>query len=112
MKQEAKSIYEIIHQQHIEDFRPGQLEAILSVLHGQDTLAIMPTGAGKSLCYQVAAQLLPGTTIVISPLISLMKDQGDKIRELGMISQNLSSELTRKQTQTAIQKLGEGKMDI
>lgn len=58
-------------------FRPGQAEAIATVLRGESALAVMPTGAGKSLCYQLAATLLPGTALVISPLIALMKDQLD-----------------------------------
>ena len=58
-------------------FRPGQADVIAAVLRGESVLAIMPTGAGKSLCYQLAALLLPGTTLVISPLIALMKDQLD-----------------------------------
>jgi ATP-dependent DNA helicase RecQ len=60
-----------------EAFRPGQAEAIAAVLRGESVLTVMPTGAGKSLCYQLASLLLPGTTLVISPLIALMKDQLD-----------------------------------
>lgn len=60
-------------------FRPGQAEIIASVLRGENTLAVMPTGFGKSLCYQLASQLLPRTTLVISPLIALMKDQLDSL---------------------------------
>ena len=58
-------------------FRPGQAEAITPVLRGESVLAVMPTGAGKSLCYQLAAMLLPGTALVVSPLVALMKDQLD-----------------------------------
>ncbi|MCL7453332.1 MAG: ATP-dependent DNA helicase [Anaerolineae bacterium] len=64
-----------------DGFRPGQAEAIAAVLRGESVLAVMPTGAGKSLCYQLAALLLPGTTLVVSPLIALMKDQVDGLPE-------------------------------
>jgi ATP-dependent DNA helicase RecQ len=64
------------HFEH-ESFRPGQAEVVATLLRGESALAVMPTGAGKSLCYQLAALLLPGTTLVISPLIALMKDQID-----------------------------------
>ena len=58
-----------------DSFRPGQEQIVSRLLAGQDVLAVMPTGAGKSICYQVPALLLPGITIVVSPLVSLMKDQ-------------------------------------
>jgi ATP-dependent DNA helicase RecQ len=81
----------------LDEFRPGQQEIIGSILEGQDTLAIMPTGAGKSLCYQIPALLLPGTTVVVSPLISLMKDQHDKLDDLGVAAAQMNSTLTARE---------------
>lgn len=79
-----------------DDFRYGQRELIKSILQENDTLGIMPTGAGKSICYQVPALILPGVTLVISPLISLMKDQVDNLNELGIPSAFINSTLTSK----------------
>ena len=81
----------------LDEFRPGQEAIIASVLAGRDTLAIMPTGAGKSLCYQIPALLLPGTTVVVSPLISLMKDQGDKLVDMGLAAAQMNSTLTARE---------------
>ena len=67
----------------LTEFRPGQQDVIDSIVARPRHLAVMPTGAGKSLCYQLPALHLPGTTVVVSPLIALMKDQADKLRELG-----------------------------
>src|SRR5688572_9605921 len=75
----------------LDEFRPGQEAVIRSVVSGNDTLAVMPTGAGKSLCYQLPAMHLPGTTVVVSPLIALMKDQCDKLNELGVAARQLNS---------------------
>ncbi|CAA9265129.1 MAG: ATP-dependent DNA helicase RecQ [uncultured Chloroflexi bacterium] len=68
----------------LEAFRPGQEETIRALLAGQDVLAVLPTGAGKSLVFQLAAQLLPGVTIVVSPLLALMKDQVDSLEARGV----------------------------
>src|SRR5512141_751098 len=65
-------------------FRPGQEELVRSVLAGRDVLAVMPTGSGKSLGYQLPALLLPGLTLVVSPLVALMKDQVDELRRKGI----------------------------
>ena len=92
----------------ISEFRNGQLEAIESVLGGLDTLAIMPTGAGKSLCYQLPAALLPHTTIVVSPLISLMKDQHDKLSPLPMQALRFDSALGAAQYRESIEALQSG----
>lgn len=76
------------------EFRPGQEIAIGAVLEGRDTLTIMPTGGGKSLCYQVPAMLLPGVTLVVSPLISLMKDQVDTLGRIGLPATFVNSTLS------------------
>jgi ATP-dependent DNA helicase RecQ len=78
----------------LHDFRPGQERIITAVLGGQDVLAVMPTGSGKSLCYQLPAVALPGTTIVVSPLISLMKDQVDELNRRGIAARALHSMLS------------------
>lgn len=77
-----------------DEFRPGQREVIEAVLAGKDCIALMPTGAGKSLTYQVPARLLKGTVLVVSPLISLMKDQVDAVAELGFTVAAINSTLS------------------
>ena len=76
------------------DFRPGQTQAVNAVLSGRDTLVILPTGGGKSLCYQVPALVMDGLTVVISPLISLMKDQVDALTARGLPATFLNSTLS------------------
>ncbi|MDB4879125.1 MAG: ATP-dependent helicase, RecQ family [Gemmatimonadetes bacterium] len=76
------------------EFRPGQERAVANVLAGRDTLVVLPTGGGKSLCYQVPAMLLPGLTVVVSPLISLMKDQVDALTARGIPATFVNSTLT------------------
>lgn len=83
-------------------FREGQGEIIDTILSGRDALAIMPTGAGKSLCYQVPALLLPGITLVVSPLISLMQDQVKSLNEAGIHAAYINSSLTEGQINKAL----------
>ena len=75
----------------LEEFRPGQERIIRDLLAGRDVLAVMPTGSGKSLLYELASQLLPGVTLVVSPLLALMKDQEDALEELGIAVGAVSS---------------------
>lgn len=89
-------------------FRDGQAKIISSVLEGKDTFAIMPTGAGKSICYQVPALLMPGMTVVISPLISLMKDQVDSLKELGIAADLINSSLTKRELERRLENLAAG----
>src|SRR4030095_1876582 len=76
-----------------DEFRPSQREVIDIVLSGQNVLSVMPTGSGKSLCYQLPALLLPGLTLVVSPLIALMKDQVDQLKARGVTAERLDSSL-------------------
>jgi ATP-dependent DNA helicase RecQ len=75
------------------DFLPGQAEAVAAVLDGEDVLAIWPTGGGKSLIYQLPAMMRPGLTLVVSPLIALMRDQAQKLKKLGFAAEALHAEL-------------------
>ena len=76
-------------------FRPCQLEIIQSVLAGNDTLGLLPTGGGKSVTFQIPALILPGVTLVVTPLISLMKDQVDHLRQAGIKAAAVHSGLSR-----------------
>jgi ATP-dependent DNA helicase RecQ len=91
-----------------DSFREGQEDIITSILEGRDALAIMPTGAGKSVCYQIPALMLPGITIVISPLISLMQDQVKALNEAGIHAAFINSSLTEAQIGRALGRAAEG----
>ena len=90
----------------VSELRPGQRAVIDAVLARQHTLAIMPTGAGKSLCYQVPAMLMPGMTVVVSPLIALMRDQFDKLTRLGLEAVQVNSAIPAADIQRARGKIG------
>jgi ATP-dependent DNA helicase RecQ len=96
----------------LDKLREGQADVIRSVLEGNHTLAIMPTGAGKSLCYQLPSLHLPGTTVVVSPLISLMKDQVDKLREAGLEAAQLNSALTTEEQDENLEQIQNEKSDF
>ncbi len=89
-------------------FQPGQWEPIRAILQGRDALVVMPTGAGKSLIYQFTALMTPGLTVVISPLIALMKDQQDKLNEQGLEALAMHSHLTTREARETAEQLAEG----
>ena len=95
-----------------DSFRDGQENIINAILSGRDVLAIMPTGAGKSICYQVPALMLPGITIVISPLISLMQDQVKSLNEAGIPAAYINSSLSENQISKALSLAAQGHYKI
>ncbi len=95
-----------------EDFRPGQGSLVQALLSGRDALGVMPTGAGKSICYQVPGVVLPGLTLVVSPLVSLMGDQVRALLEAGVRGSYLNSTLTPGQQNTVMRRALAGSYDI
>ena len=96
----------------LNSFRPAQLDVIQTVLAGQDCLCIMPTGGGKSLCYQLPAIMQEGLTLVVSPLIALMKDQVDALLQKGIRATLINSTLTLPEQNERLQQLQEGAFDL
>ena len=95
-----------------DTFRPLQREVIENVLAGRDTLAVMPTGGGKSLCYQIPALLFDGLTVVVSPLISLMKDQVEQLRAFGVPALFLNSSLSPQEYQENMEYVRRGEVKL
>ena len=93
-------------------FKEGQKEVISSILNKNDTVAIMPTGSGKSICYQIPAMIFSGVTIVISPLISLMKDQVDALKEMGISATYINSSLSYKEINYRFQQVTKGEYKL
>ena len=95
-----------------ESFRPGQAELINAILEGRDVLGVMPTGSGKSVCYQIPSLLLHGITIVISPLISLMRDQVDGANEIGIPAAFINTTQTPDEQQQVFDAANAGKVKL
>lgn len=95
-----------------DNFRPGQAEIIDSLMQGRDSLVLMPTGGGKSLCYQLPAILLPGVTIVVSPLIALMKDQVDSLTRQGIAAAFINSSLDQPTINAIFSRLSKGEIKL
>lgn len=95
-----------------DSFKKGQEDLISAILNGRDALGVMPTGAGKSICYQLPAALLPGVTLVVSPLISLMKDQVDTLNQIGIPTVAINSSLSVAQLQQCSRDIEAGRYKI
>jgi len=93
-------------------FKSGQEELITNILQGKDVLGVMPTGAGKSVCYQIPAAMLPGVTIVVSPLISLMKDQVDTLQQIGIPTTFINSTLSADELDARFREIRSGKYTL
>src|SRR6266487_6470747 len=94
------------------EFLDAQEEVITAIAGGSDALVVMPTGGGKSLCYQLPALLLEGTTVVVSPLIALMKDQVDALQRRGISATLINSSLTPGEQRERIQALESGRAHV
>lgn len=93
-------------------FRDGQEQAVDSLTNGRDVIAVMPTGAGKSVCYQLPAMMLPGVSLVISPLISLMKDQVEALKQSGIPAAYINSAMSQEEYQTVIREALKGRYKL
>ncbi len=106
-------IHEALHQYFgYNQFRHNQEAIINHVLNGEDTVVLMPTGGGKSICYQLPALVLPGITVVVSPLIALMKDQVDALRQNGIAAAYLNSSLSTSEQYSVFQQLRTGQVKL
>ena len=113
INQNKQQMYELLHRYWgYKTFLPLQEETILSILQGEDSLTLLPTGGGKSLCFQLPALLNNGMAVVISPLISLMKDQVDSLKSMGIASVYLNSSLSHEQQALAMEKIYQGKIKL
>ena len=113
MDEGMESVERVLQEQFgFSNLRPGQESVVRAVMQGRDTLAIMPTGGGKSLCYQLPALCRPGLTVVVSPLIALMKDQVDALQARGIPAAAVNSSLGAEEYRRVMQALGRGELRI
>ncbi len=109
----VSSSADVLHERfHLEAFRPGQHEVITALLERSAALAVFPTGAGKSLCYQLPALLIEGITLVVSPLIALMKNQIDQLRSMGINAARLDSSLETAEVRDVHKQLRSGELKL
>ena len=104
--------HKLRHHFGFRKFRPGQARAVRAAIEGRDTIVVMPTGSGKSVCFQLPALELEGTTIVVSPLIALMKDQADALRGRGKSVAVINSTLTAREEDEALGAIAEGVVEF
>ena len=95
-----------------QQFRPGQAQAVQAAMDGKDSIVIMPTGSGKSVCFQLPALELVGMTVVVSPLISLMKDQADALRQRGISVAVVNSTLKAREERAALASIAAGSVEF
>jgi ATP-dependent DNA helicase RecQ len=112
MEQNYVTIDQALERFGLNSFRPGQREVIEAISTGSDCLCVMPTGGGKSLCYQLPSLIRPGLTIVVSPLIALMKDQVDSLGRNGIPAALINSTLSHSEQQTRLQDVAAGKYQL
>ena len=102
----------LLHHFGYSDFRPAQIPVIQSIFEGRDTLAVLPTGGGKSICFQIPALVLGGLNVVVSPLISLMQDQVEAARVRGLPTACLNSSLSKAEQQEVQQAIANGTLRL
>src|SRR6476661_8295077 len=95
-----------------DDFREGQREVISTILSGKDAVVVMPTGSGKSLCYQLPAMMMNGATLVVSPLIALMKDQVDALQSRGLPATFINSAIPETEQRSRIESVRRGEYKL
>lgn len=109
----SRSLHTVLHETFgFDDFRPGQQEVIVGVVEGRSTLAVFPTGQGKSLCYQLPALVLPGLTLVVSPLVALMKDQVDFLLTKKIAAARLDSSLAPSELTAVREQMRSGRLKL